>query len=89
MPQPRKKSRSLRKIYVKTPGGRTTVHYKHRKPKVAHCSKCRAVLKGVARERPYKMKKIGKSKKRPSRPYAGVLCTKCMRSLFIKKARKI
>jgi large subunit ribosomal protein L34e len=87
MPAPRTRSRSLRKIFVKTPGGKTTIHYKRRKPKAAHCGKCGAVLKGVARERPYKMRKMAKSKKRPSRPYGGILCTRCMRSLFIKKAR--
>ncbi len=88
MPAPRKRSRSLRKIFVKTPGGRTTVHYKYRKPKVAHCGKCGAKLKGIVRERPYKMKKMAKSKKKVSRPYSGVLCTKCMRALFTEKARK-
>lgn len=87
MPQPRKRSRSLRKIFVKTPGGRTTVHYKYRKPKVAHCGKCGAKLKGIARERPYKMKKMAKTKKRPTRPYGGVLCSRCMRKLFVEKAR--
>ena len=87
MPAPRKRSRSLRKIFVKTPGGRTTVHYKHRKPKLARCGKCGATLKGVVRERPYKMKKMAKSKKRPTRPYGGVLCSGCMRKLFVEKAR--
>jgi len=89
MPQPRKRSRSLRKIFVKTPGGRTTVHYKYRKPKAARCGKCGAVLKGVAREMPYKMKKLGKSKKRSTRPYGGVLCSRCMKELFVEKARNI
>lgn len=87
MPRPNKKSRSLRRISVKTPGGKTTIHYKFRKPKAAKCSKCGAVLKGIARERPYKMKKMAKSKKRVSRPYSGALCTRCMRSLFVEKAR--
>ncbi len=88
MPQPRKRSRSLRRISVKTPGGRTTVHYKYRKPKAAKCGKCGMVLKGIVRERPYKMKKMAKIKKRPTRPYGGVLCTKCLRALFVEKARK-
>ena len=88
MPRPSKKSKSLRKIYVRTPGGRTNIHYKRRKPKAPVCGRCKATLKGIARERPYKMKKIGKSKKRPTRPYGGVLCSRCMRSLFIEKARK-
>ncbi len=87
MPQPRRRSRSLRKIFVKTPGGRTTVHYKRRKPKAAHCGRCGAILKGIPHERPYKMENMGKSKKRPERPYGGVLCSKCMRALFVEKAR--
>ncbi|MBW2975298.1 50S ribosomal protein L34e [Candidatus Woesearchaeota archaeon] len=87
MPQPRRRSRSLIRINVKTPGGRTVTHYKHRKPKPAKCGKCGSVLKGIIRERPYKMKKVAKSKKRPTRPYGGVLCSRCLRSLFTEKAR--
>ena len=81
------KSRTLRRIFVKTPGGRNVIHYKKRKPAKAKCGKCGSVLKGVARERPYKMRKMAKSKKRPTRPYGGVLCSKCMRKLFVGKAR--
>lgn len=88
MPAPRLRSRSLRKIHVKAAGGRTVLHYKRKKPKIAHCSKCGAKLKGVARERPYKMQNMPKTKKRPERPYGGVLCSKCMRNLFVEKARK-
>lgn len=87
MPAPRKRSRSLRRIYVKTPGGRTTIHYRLRKPKAAHCSKCGARLFGIARERPYKMRKMAKSMKKVNRPYGGNLCSKCMRALFFEKAR--
>ena len=88
MPRPSKKSRSLRRIYVKTPGGRTTIHYKYSKPKAAKCSKCRAKLSGIVRERPYKMKNIAKSRKKVNRPYGGALCSKCMRALFVEKARE-
>jgi len=88
MPRPSKKSRSLRRISVKTPGGRTNIHYKYRKPKAAKCGSCGAVLKGIVRERPYKMKKIAKTKKRPTRPYGGVLCSKCLRKMLVEKARK-
>ena len=89
MPAGRHKSRSLRRVFVRTPGGRTVLHYRKRKPKNAKCSNCGIVLRGVPRERPFKMKKMAKSKKRPSRPYAGVLCGKCMRALIIEKAREI
>jgi len=88
MPAPNKRSRSLRKIFVKTPRG-TKIHYKYRKPKLAKCGKCGAKLKGVIRARPYRMKTICKTKKRPSRPYGGVLCSSCTRKLFIEKAKSL
>ncbi len=83
------RSNSLRKIKVKTPGGRVVTHYKKKKPKVAHCGSCGAILKGVPRERPVKMQNIAKTKKRPQRPFGGVLCTKCSRSLFKEKAKSL
>ena len=85
MPAPRLRSRSLRKVFRKVPGGRVSIHYKKRKPKSAKCGSCGAVLKGIPRELPYKMKKMAKTKKRPERPYGGVLCSKCMRQEIIKK----
>jgi|TARA_B100001971_G_scaffold116440_1_gene107135 large subunit ribosomal protein L34e len=87
MPEPYKRSRSLRRLQVKTPGGRTSLHYKERKPGKAKCGKCSALLKGVPRERNLKMHKLPKVKTRPERPYGGNLCSKCMRSLIVEKAR--
>ncbi len=88
MPAPNKRSRSLRRVYTKLPGGRTTIHYKKRKPNKAKCGNCGDVLKGVTRETPSKMKNTPKTKKRPERPYGGVLCSKCSRELFKNKARQ-
>ncbi len=88
MPERYKRSRSLRKIKRKVPGGRTALHYERKKPKAARCGKCKAVLKGIPRERPYKMAKMAKSKKRTQRPYGGNLCSRCMRALIIERARK-
>ncbi len=82
------KSRTFRRISRKTPGGKTVVHYKKGKPAVGKCSSCGAVLKGVPRERPHKMMKMTKTKKRPERPYGGKLCSKCMRKHFKETARK-
>ena len=87
MPKPGHRSRSLRRIKVVTPGNRNKVAYKKRKPSKAVCSRCRALLKGVPRERPYKMQNMPKTMKRPERPYGGVLCSKCMREMMAKKAR--
>jgi len=82
-----RKSRSLRRVKVKVPGGTTRLVYKSRKPKSAKCSSCGTVLKGVPREMATKMKNLAKTKKRPQRPYGGMLCSSCMRKLMIHKAR--
>ncbi len=88
MPAPRNKSTSLRKVRVKTPGGRNTVHYRKAKPSKAICYECGAKLPGVASERPHKMRTMAKTKKRPERPFAGVLCSKCMRLKIVENSRK-
>ena len=73
------KSRTFRRIFKKTPGGKTKLHYTLRKPKKAKCAKCGDVLKGITNERPKKMQNIPKSQKTVSRPYGGNLCSRCMR----------
>ena len=87
MPAPNKRSRTLRRMQVKLPGGRTVLHYKKRKPANAQCGNCGSFLKGVPRERSLKMSNMPKTKKRPERPYGGNLCSRCTRELIIQKAR--
>ena len=87
MPAGKHKSRSMRRVYTKLPGSKVVIHYKKRKPSKATCAVCGAALSGVPRERPYKMQTMAKTKKRPSRPYGGVLCSKCMREK-VKKCLK-
>ena len=82
------KSRSMRKVFVRTPGSRTTVHYKSRKPSKAVCV-CGAPLKGVPNLIPSKMGKLSKSQKKPERPYGGNLCSRCMRIVLKEKTREI
>jgi|TARA_Y100000310_G_scaffold332023_1_gene406755 large subunit ribosomal protein L34e len=89
MPAGKHKSRTFRRVFVRTPGARTIIHYRKRKPKAAKCGECDAVLKGVPRERPYKMKNMPKSKKKPERPYGGNLCSKCTRRAIIIKVRTV
>lgn len=88
MPAPRLRSRSLRKVFRKVPGGRVSIQYKKRKPKAARCGNCGAVLKGVPRELPYKMRSMAKTKKRSERPFGGILCSRCMRQKIIDKVRQ-
>jgi len=78
MPRPSRRSRSLRRIFVRTPK-QTKLVYAKRKPSKAHCANCGAVLHGVPSDKRYKIAKLAKTEKRPQRPYGGVLCSKCMR----------
>lgn len=89
MPAPRFRTRTFRKVFVKTPGGKTVLHYRKRKPKKAVCANCKKPLNGVMRERPYKMKNLPKTKKRPERAYGGVLCSQCSRLKLTEKCIKI
>jgi large subunit ribosomal protein L34e len=87
MPEPRFRSRKLRRIKVTTPGGENKTVYKKRKPSKAVCGSCKTQLSGVPRENVAKMRNMPKTKKRPQRPFGGVLCTKCARKLAVLKAR--
>lgn len=84
MPAGKHRSRSMRRVFVKVPGGKTKLHYKKRKPSNPKCAGCGKALQGIPRLTTTKLKNLPKTKKRPSRPYGGVLCSACMR----KKVRE-
>jgi len=83
------KSNTMRKVFVKAPGNTVKVHYKKRKPKKAVCPVHGTLLSGVARETPAKIKNMPKTKKRPERPYGGVLSSRAMRDKMKQKARSL
>ncbi|MDI6737867.1 MAG: 50S ribosomal protein L34e [Nanoarchaeota archaeon] len=89
MPAPRYRSRTFRRVFVKTPGGKTVMHYRKRKPSKAHCAGCGALLHGVPRERPFIMQRMGKTEKRPERTFGGELCSKCTRIRLKGHARSM
>lgn len=83
-----KSKRAFRKVFVKTPGNRTAVHYRRKKPNIPKCAICGEKLMGVLRELPYKMHKTAKTKKRPERKFGGTYCSKCSRKMIIKHVRE-
>jgi len=87
MPRPSQRSRSLRKVKKKLPGGRLKHAFLKRKPSKPVCAVYKTPLAGVPRGNASKVKKFSKSKRRPERPYGGVLSSKAMREIMIKKAR--
>jgi len=87
MPSGKDKSRSKRRVFVRTPSGKVTLHHIKRKPGKAVCAVCDKVLSGITRIRAYRLKKIGKSQKIPSRPFGGNLCSSCARKKIIETVR--
>lgn len=81
MPIQPHRTRTLRRIKVRTPRGVKT-HYKKRKPKAAHCGGCRKVLHGVPRGLPHEIRKLPKTQRRPERKYGGVFCPACLKGIF-------
>ncbi len=79
MVEGKKKSRSKRRLKVKTPGGETVQHYRIRKPSKAKCGICKAELHGIPNKIMSKFKNMSKSQKTVERLYGGNLCSKCMR----------
>ncbi len=79
------RSRSLKRIKVRVPGGESRIHYKERAPSKAKCAGCKAELKGTPNKRVPLMKKLSKTEKRPERPFGGYYCSKCMREHLRKK----
>ncbi len=88
MPRPALRTRSRRRVYVRTPGGETVVHYEKRRPGPARCAICGRPLAGVPRLRPVELRKLPKTKKRPERMFGGVLCPDCLTKLLKKSIRE-
>ncbi|MBU0761636.1 MAG: hypothetical protein KKD39_01310 [Candidatus Altiarchaeota archaeon] len=73
MVQPSKRTRSKKKIKVKTPGGKNVTHFRLGKAKKKKSAIYGKPLSGVVSGTATKMRNTVKSGKIPKRPYAGVL----------------
>jgi large subunit ribosomal protein L34e len=87
MPRPKFRSGSLRKMQIRTPGGKTKTVYEKRTPGMHKCAECGQELKGIPRLGATEAKHTPKTKKRPSRAYGGFLCAACVRKKLKKEAR--
>jgi len=88
MVEGKRRSRTFRRIYVRTPGGRNVIHYEARKPSRPHCSSCGTFLHGIKAVLSRALHSLPKTEKRPERPYGGQLCSACMRRTIIEQARR-
>lgn len=73
------RTRSLRRIKVRLPGGRVAIHYKKRNPKQAKCAETKKPLPGIPRYSSRKLGRLPKSQRKPNRPYGGVFSSEIMR----------
>jgi large subunit ribosomal protein L34e len=82
------KSRTFARKALRTINGTKRI-YTRRKPKLGTCSVTGQKLKGVPRELPTKMQNMPITKKRPTRPFGGVLSSKAAREEIKSRARKL
>ena len=74
MPRPAHRSRSVRRIKRKTPGGRTAVHYEKKAKGVPRCPVTGLAIGGMDK----KIYRFGVRVRAPSRPYGGVFSHKVL-----------
>ncbi|MDT7860806.1 MAG: 50S ribosomal protein L34e [Saccharolobus sp.] len=79
MPRPALRSRSLRRVSVRLPSGKSVIHYERKNNGEAKCAICKKPLNGVKTNKLYK---YSKTEKRPERPFGGYLCHKCLTQLI-------
>jgi len=87
MVSPRFRARTFRRTKVTTPGGRRVQHHTPRPHNRAQCGQCKEPLQAVFTARRSLLRRLSKSERRPSRPYGGVLCSRCSRATIKAKAR--
>ena len=79
------RTRARKKRKIVTPGGKTVVHIKQKKPAYIKCGNCGAKL-NRSKLNPTEIKKLPKAKRRPERPLPH-LCSGCMREEMKKMVR--
>ncbi|MGM5480937.1 MAG: 50S ribosomal protein L34e [Nanobdellota archaeon] len=77
------RSRTYRRVSKRLPGGETVRKFEKRSPKKAHCAYCGKPLSGI----PRRVSGLSKTQRRPERPFAGMLCSRCMRDEIKLEAR--
>jgi len=77
MPRPSLRSRTLKRIKIKVPGGARIIHYIKKRPGKPRCALCSRPLSGTARGTKAQVKGMSRSQKTPTRAYGGNLCPAC------------
>jgi large subunit ribosomal protein L34e len=83
MTKPSQRTHGRRRKAVTLPSGRRTLHFLPRAHSKPTCSRCGSVLQGVISSRG---SPSAASLRVPNRPFAGVLCHKCLSSEIRSRA---
>ncbi|MFT4311847.1 MAG: 50S ribosomal protein L34e [Candidatus Woesearchaeota archaeon] len=83
------KNHTFARRFVRTPGARTVLTHQLRKPGRAVCPVTGQYLHGIAHVRPAKLRAMPKTKRRPQRPFGGVLSSSAARRELQFKAREL
>ncbi|NOZ59060.1 MAG: 50S ribosomal protein L34e [Euryarchaeota archaeon] len=86
--KPSRRSRSLKRVAKRTPGGRLVFHFRKKRPGYAKCAICKRELHGLPRGRSSEVRRLPRSRRRVSRPYGGYLCSSCMRAEIKRLVRE-
>ena len=81
------KSRTLRRVAVRTPGARRITHYRVRKVGRATCPVTGQQLHGLSRGTKSQLRSMPKSSRTVSRAFGGTLSSKASRAKLVQKAR--
>lgn len=79
---PRLRSKSRKRVFARSTSGRRLLHFKNEAPKRMRCRICKARLSGTN-----SVRGLAKSKKVPSRKFAGELCPSCTAEIIVLKTR--
>lgn len=82
--QGRLKSRSLKRVQVKTTKG-TTTHYRQRNRSIAKCAVTKKPLRGIPRLTNRQFKNLSKSKKTVARPYGGYMSGSALKTKILNE----
>jgi len=79
------KSRRLKRVQVKLPGGRNTTHYVQRNRSIAKCAVTGKPLRGIPRKTNRQFKNLNKSQKTVSRPFGGYMSHTALKAKILKE----
>lgn len=69
---------------VKTPGGKTVRRIVKKKTKKQTCAVCDSLIHGVPHgKRPFEVKKLSKTERRPENLLSSMLCPKCRKLAYL------